>query len=116
MSSHHGSSPPRPIRSNRVVFFILDIIDILPFHETLIRRMILRSGPMAEITPQVLENAMGATKPLLKVINVHKATKNMVSLIPHILSNVAGIKVTEVDWGRGTIDVPVVSKLQILAT
>ncbi|XP_058192151.1 uncharacterized protein LOC131309552 [Rhododendron vialii] len=49
------------------------------------------------------------------VINVHKATKNLVSLIPHILSNVPDIKVAEVDWGRGTLDVPVVSELRILA-
>ncbi|KAI8563183.1 hypothetical protein RHMOL_Rhmol03G0092600 [Rhododendron molle] len=49
------------------------------------------------------------------VINVHNATKKLLSLIPLILSNPEDIKIAEVDWGRVTLDVPVASKLRILA-
>ncbi|XP_058204129.1 CCA tRNA nucleotidyltransferase, mitochondrial [Rhododendron vialii] len=49
------------------------------------------------------------------VINVHNATEKLLSLIPLILSNPVDIKIAEVDWGRVTLDVPVASKLRILA-
>lgn len=46
---------------------------------------------------------------------MHNATKKLLSLIPLILSNPEDIKIAEVDWGRVTLDVPVASKLRILA-
>ncbi|XP_057490645.1 tRNA nucleotidyltransferase cca2 isoform X3 [Actinidia eriantha] len=49
------------------------------------------------------------------VINVHNATKKFVSLIPFILSTNEDVAITEVDWGSGDLDVPVASKLRILA-
>ncbi|KAL7246602.1 hypothetical protein ACSBR2_001661 [Camellia fascicularis] len=49
------------------------------------------------------------------VINVHNATKKFISLIPFITSDNEDIQIVEVDWGREILDVPVASKLRILA-
>ncbi|GMP47797.1 hypothetical protein CsSME_00015380 [Camellia sinensis var. sinensis] len=49
------------------------------------------------------------------VINVHNATKKFISLIPFITSDNEDIQIAEVDWGREILDVPVASKLRILA-
>lgn len=47
------------------------------------------------------------------VINVHKSPNKFLSLIPAFLSN-EDIQVTEVEWGREFVDVPVTSKLRVL--
>ncbi|KAL6962004.1 CCA tRNA nucleotidyltransferase [Sarracenia purpurea var. burkii] len=51
----------------------------------------------------------------MQVINVHNATAKFVSLIPFILSDNDDIRISDLDWGRGILDVPVASKLRILA-
>ncbi|KAA8546308.1 hypothetical protein F0562_002953 [Nyssa sinensis] len=48
------------------------------------------------------------------VISVHRATEKFLSLIPFIASN-EDIQIAEVDWERETLDVPVASKLRVLA-
>lgn len=48
------------------------------------------------------------------VLSLHLAAEKFVSLIPLILSN-EDVQILEVDWKREIIDVPVASKLRILA-
>ncbi|KAK4391217.1 tRNA nucleotidyltransferase cca2 [Sesamum angolense] len=48
------------------------------------------------------------------VMSMHLAAGKIVSLIPSILSN-ENLQILEVDWKKETIDVPVASKLRILA-
>ncbi|KAK9023715.1 hypothetical protein V6N11_003918 [Hibiscus sabdariffa] len=48
------------------------------------------------------------------VINVHKSLEKFLSLIPYILSNEDDVQITEVDWGKEFVDVPVTSKLRVL--
>ncbi|GMI90740.1 hypothetical protein like AT1G22660 [Hibiscus trionum] len=47
------------------------------------------------------------------VINIHKSLEKFLSLIPSILSN-EDVQITEVDWGKEFVDVPVTSKLRVL--
>ncbi|KAK8552401.1 hypothetical protein V6N13_120801 [Hibiscus sabdariffa] len=48
------------------------------------------------------------------VINIHKSLEKFLSLIPCILSNEDDVQITEVDWGKEFVDVPVTSKLRVL--
>ncbi|XP_039003191.1 tRNA nucleotidyltransferase cca2-like isoform X2 [Hibiscus syriacus] len=47
------------------------------------------------------------------VINIHKSLEKFLSLIPSLLSN-GDVQITEVDWGKEFVDVPVTSKLRVL--
>ncbi|KAL0360092.1 UNVERIFIED_CONTAM: hypothetical protein Sradi_3693700 [Sesamum radiatum] len=48
------------------------------------------------------------------VMSMHLAAGKFLSLIPSILSN-ENLQILEVDWKKETIDVPIASKLRILA-
>lgn len=50
----------------------------------------------------------------LQVESLHSATEKFITLIPLLISN-EDIDIAKVDWKRETIDVPVDSKLRILA-
>ncbi|KAK4421535.1 RuvB-like protein 1 [Sesamum alatum] len=85
---------------------------LLPFRNAACRDKQDKMVPVAEYIIRdalMLESSCAKT-----VVSMHVAAEKIVSLIPLIMSD-DGLQFTEADWKRETIDVPIASKIRILA-
>ncbi|OIT30577.1 PREDICTED: putative CCA tRNA nucleotidyltransferase 2 [Nicotiana attenuata] len=84
----------------------------LPFRETIYRDNKAKKIPVVNY---IFRNSLKLkASDAETVISLHTATKKFVTLIPSLVSK-EDIKVLEVDWKKDTIEVPIASKLRILA-
>ncbi|KAK4440743.1 CCA tRNA nucleotidyltransferase, mitochondrial [Sesamum alatum] len=85
---------------------------LLPFRNATCRDKQDKMVPVAQYIIRdalVLESSCAKT-----VVSMYVAAEKLVSLIPLIMSE-DGLQFTEADWKRETIDVPIASKIRILA-
>ncbi|CAI9754313.1 unnamed protein product [Fraxinus pennsylvanica] len=84
----------------------------LPFRKTIYKD---NKGKKIPVVSYIFRNSLKLkASDAETVLSLHLAAEKFVSLIPLILSN-EDIQILEVDWKREIIDVPVASKLRILA-